>query len=129
MIDCKAMRTWVKIFDIVIILLVASVTFFAAYMAYIKPQGSSQVLIRGQGGEWTYPLNAEERVTVQGPLGNTVVRLFENRAWIESSPCENKTCIAAGSVSSQGQWTACLPNNVLLIIQGIRDHDVDSVAW
>ena len=115
--------------DVLIILLAAGVSFFSAYNAYIKPGGQAQVLIRGQGGEWTFPVNAEETVVVAGPLGDTVVRIHENRAWVESSPCENQTCTASGHIARQGQWAACLPNKVLLMIQGTGGGDVDAVAW
>jgi hypothetical protein len=123
------MKLWIKPFDIIIILLVAVLTFFTAYFAYMKPQGKAQVLIRGQGGEWTFPLGAEEIVVVAGPLGNTVVRLHENRAWIEASPCDNQNCVASGLLVRQGHWAACLPNNVLLMIHGIEDNDIDEIAW
>ena len=122
-------RFRIKLFDIVIILLVAGLTVFSAYTVYMKPQKQSQVLIRGKGGEWTFPTEAEETVFVPGPLGDTAIMLRENRAWIESSPCDNQTCVAAGFLSRQGQWAACLPNNVLLIIYGIEDNDVDIIAW
>jgi len=122
-------KSIIKFIDVLIILLAAGVSFFLAYNAYIKPSGQAQVLIRGQGGEWTFPVNAEETVVVAGPLGDTVVKIHENRAWVESSPCENQTCVASGHIARQGQWAACLPNNVLLMIQGTGGGDVDAVVW
>ncbi|MDR0444039.1 MAG: NusG domain II-containing protein [Treponema sp.] len=119
----------IKIPDILIILLAASLTGFSAFAAYAKPK-AVRVLIRGQEREWTFPLDAEETVTVQGPLGNTVVRIHDSRAWVESSPCENQTCVASGHVRRQGAWAACLPNNVLLLIEGSNDEpEIDSIAW
>jgi len=123
------MKPWIKLFDVIIILLVTALTFFTAYLAYVKPQGQPQILIRGQDGEWTYPFKADETIIVCGPLGETIIRVKENRAWIESSPCSNQTCVAAGSVTRQGQWAACLPNNVLLLVNGARDDDVDVIVW
>ena len=122
-------KPFVKFPDVLIILLAAGFTFFSAFDAYLKPGGQAQVLIRGQGGEWVFPANAEETVTVAGPLGDTVVRIHEGRAWVVSSPCENQTCVASGFIVRQGQWAACLPNNVLLMIRGTGDDDVDVVAW
>ena len=126
----------IKITDILIILAVISITFFSGYNAYIKPQGQPQVLIRGQGSEWLFPIEASEIIIVSGPLGDTTVRIDENHAWIESSPCENQTCVAAGLLTRHGQWTACLPNNVVLMIQGSvsgevsrEGGDVDAVVW
>jgi len=123
------MKPRIKIPDVLIILLAAGLTFFSAYSAYIKPQGQARVLIRGQGGEWAFPADAEETVVVRGPLGDTVVRIHGNRAWVESSPCENQTCVASGDVARHGEWAACLPNNVLLLIRGTEGEDVDTVAW
>jgi hypothetical protein len=122
------MKVWIKILDIIIIIAVAGLTFYAAYMAYMKPQGKSLVLIRGQDREWVYPIESEVTVVVSGPMGDTTVQIRENCAWIETSPCDNHTCIAAGSVSKQGEWTACLPNNVLVIVHGIGD-EIDGLSW
>jgi len=123
------MKTWVKIFDFFIILIVAALTFFAVYTVYLKPQGQVRILIRGHESEWTFPVDAEETIIVSGPLGNTTVQIHNQNAWIESSPCDNKTCVAAGFVSKQGQWSACLPNNVLLIVYGSGDDYIDRVVW
>ena len=108
----------VKIPDMVIILLALGLTGFSAFTAYIKPGNSSRVLIRAQDGQWVFPLNAEETLSVGGPLGNTVVRIHGNEAWVESSPCTNQICVASGHVNSRGAWVACLPNNVMFIIEG-----------
>jgi hypothetical protein len=123
------MKLNIKILDIILILTAAAFTFFFAYKAYMEPQESSRVLIRSQEGEWTFPLDAEETVIASGPLGNTVIRIHDNYAWVESSPCQNQTCVAAGTVHRYGNWAACLPNNVLLIIEGTRDEDVDATVW
>jgi hypothetical protein len=123
------MKIHVKKFDILIILFVTSMTLFSAYRIYMQPHDRIQVLIRGQDNEWIFPKEAETAVIVSGPLGNTIVKLHQNSAWVESSPCDNQNCVAAGSISRYGQWTACLPNNVLLIIKGEGNTDVDSISW
>ena len=124
------MKPRIKIADILIILLAAGLTLFSAFVAYMKPQKTVRVLIQGQDQKWTFPLDVDETVVVSGPLGDTVVRIRDNHAWVESSPCENQTCVAAGLVRRQGAWAACLPNNVLLMMEGTDDDgEVDTVAW
>jgi len=127
------MRDKIKILDIIIIFSAAAVTFCAVYYAYIKPRGQTQVLIQSQEGRWLFPVNARETVAVKGVIGDTIIKIDENRAWIESSPCDNKTCVASGFISRQGQWAACLPNNVLLMLFGAGEESgenhVDSAAW
>ena len=128
------MKFRIKFFDILIILFVIGLISFAVYNAYFKPRGISQILVRGQNSEWIFPQNAEENIIITGPLGNTVIRLSDNRAWVEKSPCHNQTCVATGKITRQGQWAACLPNNVLLMIYGSSNaaglkDDIDVVAW
>ena len=130
------MKINIKLSDIVIIILVTGITLFSGYSVYIKPNEKIQVLIRGQESEWLFPIEAEEVISVSGALGDTIVRIGKKSAWVERSPCGNKTCAAAGSLSRRGQWTACLPNNVFVMIQGGSlgedsggGDNVDAVAW
>jgi hypothetical protein len=121
----------VKPMDSIMIFLALLLTGFSAYKAYIHPGGSLQVVIQGPGKEWVFPLDAEEILAVEGPLGHTLVRIHEGQAWVESSPCVNKTCTASGHVYKPGHWAACLPNNVFLKIEGSEDPPdaPDRVAW
>jgi len=122
------MKHFIKLPDILIILLVTGITLYFTYTVYFVPQGSAQILIRGQGSEWTFPVETEETITVTGPLGYTIVRVENQYTWVEESPCLNQTCVASGKISRQGQWAACLPNNVLIMIQGTGDNEVDAVT-
>jgi len=108
----------VKLWDMVIVFLALCLTGFSFFSTYIKPQNNLQVLIEGKNQKWVFPLDAEETVNVQGLLGTTVVRIHENQAWVESSPCDNKICVNAGHLCNNGEFAACLPNNVLLMIEG-----------
>jgi hypothetical protein len=123
------MKLQIKVSDIFIIILAAVLTFSSAYFAYLKPQNSMSVLIRGQGSEWIFSLNVDETILVEGPLGKTVVRIKDNGVHVESSPCKNQTCVAAGTLRRHGNWAVCLPNNVLVMIEGIDEKsDVDAIV-
>ena len=119
----------VKISDIAIIILSLGLTVSSAFAAYVKPQNTAQVLIEGKNQKWVFPLEAEETVQVKGPLGETVIRIHEREAWVESSPCENQTCVAMGHIN--WGWVACLPNSVFFRIEGIDDStdNPDSTTW
>ena len=111
----------VKSWDLAIILLALALTGFSAWSAYLKPGNSTQVLIEGYGARWVFPLDAEETIAVPGPLGNTIVRIQGGHAWVESSPCDNQICVAAGRLHRHGEFAACLPNMVLVMIEGHDD--------
>jgi len=104
--------------DLVIIALAIAFTGFSAFSVYIKPRDTTQVLIQGTSQKWIFPLDAEEAIAVRGPLGHTVIRIHNGKAWVESSPCDNKICVTAGHLNRHGEFAACLPNKVLLMIEG-----------
>ena len=120
----------VKPWDLVVILLSLSLTGFSVFTTYVKPRNVLQVLIEGQNQRWIFPIDAEETVSVQGPLGPTVIRIHDKQVWVESSPCENKICMGAGHLRSNGEFAACLPNNVLIMIEGNDEPGkIDGAAW
>jgi hypothetical protein len=121
----------VKGADIIIILMALGLIGYSAFSVYARPRNTVRVLIQGSRQKWTFPLDAEETVSVSGPLGNTVIRIHGKQAWVESSPCENQICVAAGHIHQQGFWVACLPNNVFLMMSGSEDsvNDFDIGAW
>jgi hypothetical protein len=120
----------IKPWDAAVFFLFLILTGFSVFSAYIKPQDIYRVLIEGRNQKWIFPLDAEETVNVRGPLGTTVIRIHKNQAWVESSPCVNKICMGAGHLRKNGEFSACLPNNVLLLIEGNdADEMIDGYAW
>ncbi|MDR0451803.1 MAG: NusG domain II-containing protein [Treponema sp.] len=119
-----------KPFDFAVIGAAALLTAYCAFSAYAGAREGGRVLVRGSGGRWIFPLDAEETVEVPGPLGVTVVEIKDLRVRVVSSPCANQTCVASGHIGSGGQWTACLPNEVLVVIEGgAGGPDVDTGTW
>ena len=119
----------VKIPDLAVILLSLGLTVLSGFVAYVRPSHAVQVVIEGENQSWIYPLDAEETIRVRGPLGHTVVRIHEGEAWVDSSPCPNKTCMGMGHVDYLGAVVACLPNKVMFRIEGSDDRNqIDSTT-
>lgn len=122
------MKAILKPLDIVILCLSITLILLIVLGIYAAPRKANEVIIRGQDKTWIFPLDAEEQIQVPGPLGNTLVEIHGGKAAIVSSPCKNQTCVERGHLNRSGQWTACLPNNVFLLIEGVHD-DLDAVSW
>jgi hypothetical protein len=120
-----------KPLDFVIIGVSSVLTALLAFAVYGHPEDAGQVIVRGEEKTWVFPLDAEERIAVPGPLGETVVEISGGQVRALSSPCANQTCVAAGHLNRRGQWTACLPNRVFIYIEGTGDGDavLDSTTW
>ena len=119
-----------KPFDIPVIVLAATLTVIIALKVYNQGANSLNVVVKGQDKTWIFPLEAEERVSVAGSIGETIVEIRNGRAAIVSSPCNGQTCVAAGEINKNGQWAACLPNRVFILVEGAADADViDAASW
>ena len=77
-----------------------------------------------------YPLDQDQRIEVRGPLGATVIEIADGRVRVVSSPCRDKLCILKGDLVKIGDWTACMPNRVMLKIEGKdKDEGPDELSY
>jgi hypothetical protein len=112
-----------------ILLSLATIAAFSV-LVYGGGRNSPRVVIEGSGREWIYPLEADQRVEVQGPIGITVVRIHGGAVRVEKSPCKNQICVLAGEIRKTGDWVACLPNKVIVRITGSRETGgVDAASY
>jgi hypothetical protein len=120
-----------KPLDFCIIGVSCALTALSAVAVYGRSRDAERVIVQGEDNTWVFPLDAEESVSVSGPLGETVVEISGGQSRVLSSPCANQTCVAAGHLNRQGQWAACLPNKVFVYIEGTGDGDttLDSTTW
>jgi len=123
-------KALLKPLDVMVIMLGIVLTVAIGGAVYSGEKTSSRVIIRGMEKTWIYPLDAEVQVNVAGSLGETVIRLHNGQAMIVSSPCSAQTCVAAGELSKNGQWAACLPNRVFVLVEGTDGTDaVDAASF
>jgi hypothetical protein len=119
-----------KPMDCAAIVLSLALVAVSARAVYGASETSARVVVQGPGRTWVFPMDAEERVAVPGPAGETVVEISGGTARVLSSPCANQTCVAAGHIHRQGEWAACLPNMVFVSIEGKADDEApDAAAW
>jgi len=118
----------IKLLDVPVLVLAAVLIVISS--AYNRDKVSSKVTVRGPERTWIFPLEAEEQVYVKGVIGETLVEIRDGKAAIISSPCGGQTCVAAGKMHKNGQWAACLPNMVFILIEGEDTSEaIDAVSW
>ncbi len=114
----------------VVILLVSAAAIALSSLGAVSAAGEARVIVSNGQDEWIYPLDQDRTVAIPGLLGDTVVHIHDKSVCIEKSPCPNQTCVQAGDIREEGQWIACLPNQVFVRIEGGTEHDsVDSGSW
>ena len=70
-----------------------------------------------------FPLRGKENISAQGPLGTTHIRIAEGKVWVVDSPCPHKLCMKMGKKGRAGEVIVCVPNRVIVRVEGRRDFD------
>ena len=105
------------------VLLFLSVISFAA-ISVLKTEGATVVVEQGNKVVGRYSLKDEKKVAVKGPLGETYVEIKEGTARIVDSPCPQKICVRMGKIHRVGDIVVCVPNQVLVRVEGKVDEEV-----
>ncbi len=87
------------------------------------PRGAEVVVEREGVVIFRAPLAADRTVTLEGPLGETVLSIRDRQACILSSPCPHKVCMGMGHIAQQGELLACVPNRLLVRVAGVAKQE------
>lgn len=99
----------------------------AAALSAVPRGAGSAVRIEADGRVWLHDLSRDGTIEVEGPLGTTVVEISGGEARIVSSPCPGGTCMR-GSASNPPDTLVCLPNRVIVTIEG-EGGQIDAAAY
>ncbi|MGL1894408.1 MAG: NusG domain II-containing protein [Spirochaetaceae bacterium] len=118
----------IKFWDIVIIICVISI--IAIYSIDIVDSNNSQQYLKvvAQGKDFLYPLDQDMEKIFSGIIGETKIIILNSEARIIESPCKNKSCIKIGFISKSGHSSACLPNRILITIEGDINNEIDAIS-
>ena len=118
-----------RLLDGIILVIVLSVAVFSGVRIYGHRENRVHLVIETPDGTWIYSLDTDRRLQIPGPLGNTVIEISGKKARFAESPCPNRTCISEPPISRKGEWSACLPNRVVIRIEGEKKDDgLDAIA-
>lgn len=108
---------------IIVIFLIA--TFFFSLSNNDEGRNVS-IIVDGQM-QYHETIQSQKNLKVDGPLGKTVVQFREGHVAVLSSPCPHKMCIKMGKIRNAGEIIVCVPNRILIRIDG-KLRDVDGVT-
>lgn len=106
--------------DIIVIALFLAVGVIIALVLFLGQHKGATVKISVDGETIkTFPLDTDITYEIQGVNGGTNLLVIEdNKAYIRVASCPDSLCINMGKIDSAGQSIVCLPNRVVVSIEG-----------
>lgn len=117
-----------------IVLFIVLLAFGFAMLFFTIRAASSpgeQVVINVDGNEYgRYPLDQDNVIEIHNGYRHNTVTIKDGGVFMSYSTCENQICVHEGVVTTPGQLIVCLPNYVIVEIEGGEDSDeaLDAIA-
>ena len=69
------------------------------------------------------PLSMDTIIEVQGKIGKSIIQIKQGKVRMLHSPCPLKLCEKQGFISTRGNEIICVPNRIVIRIEGRRYID------
>lgn len=79
-------------------------------------------------GKYILSENYENEFTINSGVGHNTIKIKDKKIWIEEASCPDQICTHQGKISSDGEIIVCLPNQLLIKIEGNSNNDIDFIA-
>ena len=121
----KEKKKYIRDLVLVGVLLIAAVlALFLLRNRQEKETGNNAVVtVRTADGEAIYPLNKDGVFSLNGGTNTLVIENGE--AWVSEANCPDKICMGMGKISKNGEFIACLPNQVIIVVEGGEESPID----
>ena len=105
-----------------VLLLAALALFFLMRSRQARDTGTgAQAVVTVDGQEvGRYPLQKSGTFPLNG--GSNILVVENGEAWVSDADCPDKVCMGMGKISRNGEFIACLPNRLLIVVEGAAEQ-------
>lgn len=120
----------VKIGDIIIVLAIAVVVVLLLVLPNQQTSGTltAVIIVDDEEYERIDLNNVTEPLVIELHELGVVITAKDGHISFTSSSCADQTCVNTGQLTHAGDIAVCLPNRVIVKIEGVKDSDIDVVA-
>ena len=109
-------------------LLLVGILLLAALLLFALTRGTresgAEAVVTVDGTEvGRYPLSKAGTFPLNG--GTNILVIENGEAWVTEANCPDKICMGMGKISRNGEFIACLPNRLLIVVEGGEKAAVD----
>ncbi len=117
--------------DIIYLSVLAVVLVVAVIAIYAGGSAGDAIVITVDGAEYgRYSLDTDQEIPITDADGKVtnIVRIEDGAARMVEADCPDGLCMKQGSIRHNRQNIICLPNRVVVTVEGSEEADVDAVA-
>ncbi|MDI9567426.1 MAG: NusG domain II-containing protein [Bacillota bacterium] len=110
-----------KILAIVVILAAISGIIFYSFIGRNTVEEQDRIVIEAMG-------EVIQEIPIRGYLGESVLEMGDDRVRLVHSPCPDHLCVYMGWISRPGEIIVCLPNMVMVRVEGKLEPERDGIT-
>ena len=109
--------------------MVAVASFFFVRLFFISSGGREALIKVGNSPVQKVSLRMDKMINLEAEKGRVIIEVKDGRVRVVESPCLQKICVNTGWINRAGQNIICLPNKVLVTIEGKESLRIDAVSY
>lgn len=96
---------------------------------WIGGQAGGKVVAYVDGETYaTYDLHESASYVVDTKRGQNIFVVEDGKVKMKEADCPDGLCVKQGAISKTGETIVCLPNRVVIEIEGGQENDLDGVS-
>ena len=127
------MKKYIRKADIILFIVLVVIGLASTAFVLMSKSAGTTVYIESAGelyGKYSLFEDKEIKVELEGSKAgawNTVV-IKDGEVYVEKASCHNQVCVNSGRISQSGESIICLPNKLVVRIEGKGGGDYDAVS-
>ena len=93
-----------------------------------RPAGTRVIVERDGAIIFTATLKETKETFLEGPAGGIWLVIANGGVRVSEAGCRDKICVRMAAISRAGEWIACVPNRLIVRVEGAaserKDYDL-----
>ena len=115
--------------DIILIAAVLATGVLLLFLnTFFQQPGATVKVISGREVSGIYELGTDREIIINAGGGYNLIKIAGGKAKMKEANCPGGDCMAQGPIDKTGSQIACLPNKVLIRVEGADESAPDSIV-
>lgn len=125
----SSLRKMITVGDVILVIVIIAMAIFSLISIAATKRAGQWVRIEVAGSlHQQCNLWQGQELTVNGPRGKTIIRIDAGTVQVTYSDCPDQICVKTGKIRHAGEMIVCVPNQVVVKIEGAHRPSLDVVT-